>query len=60
MMADILVSRKIPENFIKQLKKFGEVEMWNDEYEVMPREAFLKSLKHAKACFITLSEKIDE
>ena len=33
--------------------------MWEEAFEPMPREQFLKELEDVDACFITLSEKID-
>ncbi|GGG88639.1 D-glycerate dehydrogenase [Staphylococcus pragensis] len=59
-MDKILVTRKIPEKFVQQLKQLGEVQMWDEEFEPIPRETFLKEIEEATACFITLSEKIDE
>ncbi|ANZ33849.1 2-hydroxyacid dehydrogenase [Staphylococcus carnosus] len=59
-MTKVLVTRKIPERFVDQLKAFAEVEMWDEEYVPMPREKFLEELKDADACFITLSEKVNE
>ncbi|PTE69144.1 D-glycerate dehydrogenase [Staphylococcus devriesei] len=59
-MGKILVTRKIPEQFIEQLEQLGDVRMWDDEFEPMPRAQFLTELEDADACFITLSEKIDK
>ncbi|NAM82356.1 D-glycerate dehydrogenase, partial [Staphylococcus epidermidis] len=59
-MTKVLVTRKIPERFVEQLKAFAEVEMWDEEFVPMPREKFLEELKDADACFITLSEKVNE
>ncbi|RIL72115.1 D-glycerate dehydrogenase [Staphylococcus devriesei] len=59
-MGKILVTRKIPDQFIEQLEQLGDVHMWNDEFEPMPRAQFLTELEDAEACFITLSEKIDK
>ncbi|PNZ30761.1 dehydrogenase [Staphylococcus petrasii] len=59
-MDKILVTRKIPNKFVQQLKQLGEVQMWDEEFEPMPREQFLKEIEEATACFITLSEQIDE
>lgn len=59
-MGKILVTRKIPEQFIEQLEQLGDVRMWDDEFEPMPRAQFLTELEDAEACFITLSEKIDK
>lgn len=56
----ILVTRKIPQTFIDQLETIGEVKMWDETYEAMPRDQFLEEVKDAAVCFITLSEQIDE
>ena len=59
-MQKIVVSRKIPQKFIKQLEDIGEVEVWDASLTPMPREKFLTTLKDATACFVTLSEIMDE
>ena len=59
-MQKIVVSRKIPQKFIKQLEDIGEVEVWDASLTPMPREKFLTALKDATACFVTLSETMDE
>lgn len=58
-MKKILVTRKIPDYYVEQLKQLGDVQMWDEEFEPMPRSEFLKGLEEVDACFITLSEKID-
>ncbi|WP_210139888.1 D-glycerate dehydrogenase [Staphylococcus sp. GDY8P54P] len=59
-MQKIVVSRKIPQKFIKQLEDIGEVEVCDASLTPMPREKFLTALKDATACFVTLSEIMDE
>lgn len=59
-MDKIIVTRKIPQPFIEQLEALGQVEMWDESLIPMPRAQFLDAFKDATACFITLSEKIDE
>ncbi|MCG7339452.1 D-glycerate dehydrogenase [Staphylococcus sp. ACRSN] len=59
-MEKVIVTRKIPQPFIDQLELFAEVEVWNESFTPMPRDKFLNALKDASACFITLSETIDE
>lgn len=58
-MKKILVTRKIPDYYVEQLKQLGDVQLWDEEFEPMSRSEFLKGLEEADACFITLSEKID-
>lgn len=59
-MNKILITRKIPQQFIEQLEQIGDVVMWDKELTPMPRETFLSEVKYATACFITLSESVDE
>ncbi|WP_432732291.1 2-hydroxyacid dehydrogenase [Staphylococcus capitis] len=59
-MNKILITRKIPQKFIEQLEQIGDVVMWDKELTPMPRESFLSEVKDATACFITLSESVDE
>lgn len=58
-MNKILITCKIPQQFVNQLKQIGDVVMWDKELTPMPRQTFLNEVKEADACFITLSEKID-
>ena len=59
-MNKILITRKVPQPFVKQLERIGNVVMWDKELTPMPREAFLEEIKDATACLSTLSERIDE
>ncbi|EGS38643.1 glyoxylate reductase [Staphylococcus capitis VCU116] len=59
-MNKILITRKMPQKFIEQLEQIGDVVMWDKELTPMPRETFLSEVKDATACFITLSESVDE
>lgn len=59
-MNKILITRKIPQKFIEQLEQIGDVVMWDKELTPMPRESFLSEVQDATACFITLSESVDE
>ena len=45
--------------FIEQLEQIGDVVMWDKELTPMPK-TFLSEVKDATACFITLSESVDE
>ncbi|WP_210126166.1 D-glycerate dehydrogenase [Staphylococcus sp. GDY8P85P] len=58
-MVKILVTRQIPNRFIEQLEQLGDVKMWEEAFEPMPRAQFLKEIEDVDACFITLSETID-
>ena len=56
----IIVTRQIPQKFISQLEDIAEVVVWNESLIPMPRDKFLAEVQDAIACFITLSETIDE
>ena len=57
-MEKILVTRKIPQQFIHQLEQLGDVVMWDQELTPMSRNHFLTEVEDATACLITLSEKV--
>lgn len=59
-MEKVVITRKIPQQFVAQLESVAQVEMWDESLEPMPREQFLEAIQNATACFITLSEKIDD
>lgn len=59
-MEKILVTRKIPQQFIHQLEQLGDVVMWDQELTPMSRNHFLTEVEDATACLITLSEKVDD
>ncbi|MBA9941801.1 D-glycerate dehydrogenase, partial [Ralstonia insidiosa] len=59
-MNKILVTRQIPQHYVEQLKKIGQVVMWEHDLTPMSRESFLANVEDATACVITLSEHIDE
>lgn len=56
----VLVARQLPDKFIQQIEQFAEVDVWDSEFEPMPREQFLKRAADATIVITTLSEKIDE
>ncbi|WP_436855254.1 2-hydroxyacid dehydrogenase [Staphylococcus caeli] len=59
-MEKVVITRKIPQQFVAQLESVAQVEMWDESLEPMPREQFLEAIQDATACLITLSEKIDD
>ncbi|WP_436861045.1 2-hydroxyacid dehydrogenase [Staphylococcus caeli] len=59
-MEKVVITRKIPQQFVAQLESVAQVEMWDESLEPMPREQFLEAIQDATACFITLSETIDD
>ncbi|SCS56012.1 2-hydroxyacid dehydrogenase [Staphylococcus caeli] len=59
-MEKVVITRKIPQQFVAQLESVAQVEMWDESLVPMPRDQFLEAIQDATACFITLSETIDE
>lgn len=55
-MNKILVTRQIPQHYVEQLKKIGQLVMWEHDLTPMSRESFLANVEDATACVITLSE----
>ena len=44
-MNKILVTRQIPQHYVEQLKKIGQVVMWEHDLTPMSRDHFLLTLK---------------
>jgi len=59
-MEKVVITRKIPQQFVAQLESVAQVEMWDESLVPMSRDQFLEVIHDATACFITLSETIDE
>ena len=58
-MNKILVTRQIPQHYVEQLKKLGQLVMWEHDLTPMSRESFLANVEDATAC-VTLVRHIDE
>lgn len=56
----IFISRKLPDEAVSELRTKYEVNMWNSEEKLVPREILLKEAEKADALLTMLSEKIDE
>lgn len=55
----VYVTRKCPEEQLKNLYEIAEVEMWHEEDIVCPRPVLLEKAKHAVALFTMLSDVVD-
>jgi glyoxylate reductase len=56
----IYITRKLPENIVKSMEEKYEVNMWEHEDKVVPREILLSEAKKADALLTMLSDSIDE
>ncbi len=55
----VFITRRIPERGIEMLRRYYEVEVWQDEKEP-PREVLLEKVREADALVSLLSDRIDE
>ena len=58
MKPKVFITRQIPENGIKMIEQYYEVEVWRDEREP-PREVLLEKVRDVDALVTLLSDKID-
>lgn len=59
-MSKVFVTRKIDDAVIDELKKSFDVEVWDSEYEAVPRDVLLKKAKESHAILTMLSDQVDE
>ncbi|GGA99269.1 D-glycerate dehydrogenase [Macrococcus hajekii] len=56
----VLVTRKIPNHFIEQLKEVAEVKMHDDTLKPMQRKALIEESRSADVVITMMSDKIDQ
>lgn len=56
----LFITRKLPDEIVEPLKEKYDVNMWEKEDVVVPRELLLEEAKKADALLTMLSDKIDE
>ncbi|MGP1908670.1 2-hydroxyacid dehydrogenase [Metabacillus sp. JX24] len=59
-MPAVFVARKLPEEVLKALRTFADVEMWDREDEGCPRDLLLKKAKTSDALLTMLSDQVDK
>ncbi|MEK3807310.1 D-glycerate dehydrogenase [Bacillus sp. FSL H8-0547] len=59
-MPAVFVARKLPEEVLKALRTFADVEMWDREDEVCPRDLLLQKAKTSDALLTMLSDQVDK
>lgn len=59
MKPSIYITRKLPEDLLKEFKRNFDVRMWPQEDQPVPRETLLKEAKEAEGLLTMLSDKID-
>jgi glyoxylate reductase len=55
----VFITRKLPEETLRNLQEIADVVMWPQEEEPIPREKLLKEAKRADGLLSMLSDKID-
>ncbi|WP_188206587.1 2-hydroxyacid dehydrogenase [Alkalibacillus aidingensis] len=56
----IFITRKIPNHLVEKLRDQYEVEMWDSEETVVPRELLLEKSRHAYGLLTMLTDSIDQ
>jgi glyoxylate reductase len=56
----VFITRKLPEETLKDLYEVAEVSMWHEEEKPVPRERLLEEAKRADGLLTMLSDKVNE
>ncbi|MRX73223.1 D-glycerate dehydrogenase [Bacillus lacus] len=56
----VFITRKLPLEFIQEIKRAADVEMWEEEEVPCPRELLLKKAAKADGLLTMLSDKVDQ
>lgn len=59
MKPKVFITRQIPENGIKMIEEFYEIEVWEDP-KAPPREVLLKKVREADALVTLVTDKVDK
>ena len=59
MRPKVFITRGIPENGIKMIKKFYKIEVWKDQ-KAPPRDVLLEKIRDVDALVTLLTEKVDK
>ncbi|GLC88068.1 2-hydroxyacid dehydrogenase [Lysinibacillus piscis] len=60
MKKKLLITRKFPAHIVEPLQAYYDIEQWDEEELVMPREKLLASVADCEALWVTLEDQVDE
>ncbi|MGE7696211.1 2-hydroxyacid dehydrogenase [Lysinibacillus sp. NPDC094177] len=60
MKKKLFITRKFPAHIVEPLKEYYDIEQWEEEEIVIPREKLLAAVADCEALWVTLADQVDE
>ncbi|MFJ8088349.1 2-hydroxyacid dehydrogenase [Lysinibacillus sp. NPDC095746] len=60
MKKKLFITRKFPAHIVEQLREYYDIEQWEEEEIVIPREKLLAAVADCEVLWVTLADQVDE
>ncbi|MFJ3390467.1 2-hydroxyacid dehydrogenase [Lysinibacillus sp. NPDC086135] len=60
MKKRLFITRKFPAHIVEPLKEYYDIEQWEEEEVVIPREKLLAAVADCEVLWVTLADQVDE
>lgn len=60
MKKKLFITRKFPAHIVEPLKEYYDIEQWEEEEIVIPREKLLAAIADCEVLWVTLADQVDE
>ncbi|EON73809.1 2-hydroxyacid dehydrogenase [Lysinibacillus sphaericus] len=60
MKKKLFITRKFPAHIVEPLEEFYEIEQWQDEEIVIPRDKLLAAVADCEVLWVTIADKVDK
>ncbi|MFJ8103834.1 2-hydroxyacid dehydrogenase [Lysinibacillus sp. NPDC096212] len=60
MKKKLFITRKFPAHIVEPLKEYYDIEQWEEEEIVIPREKLLAAVADCEVLWVTLADQVDE
>ncbi|MFJ7731371.1 2-hydroxyacid dehydrogenase [Lysinibacillus sp. NPDC097231] len=60
MKKKLFITRKFPAHIVEPLQEYYDIEQWEEEEVVIPREKLLASVGDCEVLWVTLADRVDE
>ena len=60
MKKKLFITRKFPTHIVEPLKEYYDIEQWEEEEVVIPREKLLAAVADCEVLWVTLADQVDE
>jgi len=60
MKKKLFITRKFPTHIVEPLQEYYEIEQWEEEEEVIPRDKLLSAVTDCEVLWVTIADQVDE